>query len=33
MTITALKEQLLASHHNQAAAIESRFNNVMSRWV
>ena len=31
-TITALKEQLVASQHAQTPAIEKRYNDVMSRW-
>jgi len=32
-TVTALKEQLVASHHAQTPAIEKRYNDVISRPV
>jgi len=32
-TVTALKEQLVASHHAQTPAIEKRYNDVISRLV
>ncbi|XP_052834596.1 spectrin alpha chain isoform X3 [Octopus bimaculoides] len=31
-TITALKEQLIASNHAQTPAIEKRYNDVIARW-
>jgi len=32
-TVTALKEQLVASHHAQTPAIEKRYNDVITRSV
>lgn len=32
-TITALKDQLVASNHAQTPAIEKRYNDVMDRYV